>query len=46
MNIEGQYIEIYKTFVLRLDSTKYTVKINPPMRNDSVTPNKNKNIEV
>ena len=36
MNIEGQYIETYKTFVVPLDNTK----LNLPMRDYSVTPNK------
>ena len=40
MNIEGQHIEAYKNFAVPLDNNK----LNLPMRNNSVTPNKNKNI--
>ena len=40
MNIEGQYIETYQTFVVPLDNTKFTEKLNPKICNDSVTPNK------
>ena len=40
MNIEGQYIERYKTFVVPLDITK----LDLPMHNASVTPNKEKKI--
>ena len=36
-NIEGQYIEAYKTFVVLLDNTK----LNLAMLNDSVAANKN-----
>ena len=39
MNIEGQDIETYKTFVVPLDDAK----LNLPMRNDPVTSNKKKN---
>ena len=38
MNIEGQDIETYKTFVVPLDNTK----LNPTMRNDSVTHKRNR----
>ena len=40
MNIEGQHIEAYKNFAVPLDNNK----LNLPMRNNSVTANKNKNI--
>ena len=39
-NIEGQYIEAYKTFLVPLDNTKLDLSV----RNDSVTPNKNKKL--
>ena len=39
-NIEGQYIETYKTFAVPL----YNIKLYLSMRNDSVTPNKEKKI--
>ena len=37
-NIEGQYIETYKTFAVTLDNTKLKLS----MCNDSVKPNKKK----
>ena len=40
MNIEGQDIETYKTFAVLLDNTK----LNLPMSNGSVTPNKKEKI--
>ena len=40
MNIEGQDIETYKTFVVSLDNNKF----NFPMRSDSLTPNNNDKI--
>ena len=39
MNIEGQDIEIYQTFVFPLDNNKSTEELDLPVRNDSVTPN-------
>ena len=44
-NIEGEDIEPYKIFVVSFDNTKFKEKIYLPMPNDSVTPNKRKNIE-
>ena len=41
MNIKGQYIETFKTFVVPLDN----IKLNFPMRYNSVTTHKNKNSE-
>ena len=43
MNIEGKYIETYKIFVVLLD--KLTEKLDLQTSNDSVTPNRKKNIE-
>ena len=42
MNSEGQDIEAYKTVVILLDITKWSLS----MRNDSVTPNKKKTIAM
>ena len=40
MNIKGKEIEIYKTFVVLLDNTKFRGRIDLPMRNNSVTQKK------
>ena len=41
MNIEGQDIETYQTFVVSLDNEKFTKKLELPVSNDSITPNNN-----
>ena len=42
MNIEGEEIETYKTFVVLLYNTKLTEKIDLPKCNNLVPPNKKK----
>ena len=40
MDIGGQDIETYQTFVVTWDNTKFTEKLDLTMRNDSVPPKK------